>query len=67
MPCTYYGTEIGMTGAMDPDCRAAFDWDRGHWNQPLFQLYQKLIRARLQSEALQKGTPGSVPKARYSP
>lgn len=56
MPCTYYGTEIGMTGTMDPGCRAAFDWDQEHWDQPLFQMYQKLIRARLQSEALQKGT-----------
>ena len=27
MPCTYYGTEIGMTGENDPDCRKAFDWD----------------------------------------
>ena len=30
MPCTYYGTEIGMTGENDPDCRKAFDWEESH-------------------------------------
>ena len=28
MPCTYYGTETGMTGENDPDCRKAFDWEQ---------------------------------------
>lgn len=25
-PCIYYGDEVGMTGADDPDCRRSFPW-----------------------------------------
>lgn len=25
-PCIYYGTEMGMTGGPDPDCRKPMDW-----------------------------------------
>ena len=42
MPCTYYGTEIGMTGGNDPDCRRTFDWEESHWNREMFEFYQKL-------------------------
>ena len=31
-PCLYYGTEIGMDGGPDPDCRRAFPWDPQSWN-----------------------------------
>jgi cyclomaltodextrinase / maltogenic alpha-amylase / neopullulanase len=30
-PCLYYGTEVGMEGAMDPFCRGAFPSDPTAW------------------------------------
>lgn len=56
MPCTYYGTEIGMTGNHDPGCRRGFDWRMEHWDLELYQLYQKLIAIRKEEKALQYGT-----------
>ncbi len=55
MPCTYYGTEIGLTGDNDPDCRKTFDWDESHWNQELRAHYQKLMKLRKETPALQRG------------
>lgn len=55
MPCTYYGTEIGMTGNYDPGCRKTFDWNRKNWDQDLYEYYRKLIKIRNTQEALKKG------------
>lgn len=43
--CTsvYYGTEIGMEGKNDPDCRRSMKWDREKWDKELFNLYKKMI------------------------
>ena len=46
VPCIYYGDEIGLEGGPDPDCRRCFDWERSHWNQPLFERYRQLARLR---------------------
>ena len=56
MPCTYYGTEIGMTGENDPDCRKAFDWDPAHWDVELRNYYKKLMSLRKTRKALQEGS-----------
>ena len=56
MPCTYYGTEIGMTGENDPDCRKAFDWDPAHWDVELRDYYKKLMSLRKTRKALQEGS-----------
>lgn len=56
MPCTYYGTEIGMTGENDPDCRKAFDWDLAHWDVELRDYYKKLMSLRKTRKALQEGS-----------
>lgn len=56
MPCTCYGTEIGMTGENDPDCRKGFDWDTSHWDEDLRSHYQKLMALRKSKKALQYGT-----------
>ena len=32
-PCLYYGDEIGLEGANDPDCRRSFPWDESAWDQ----------------------------------
>lgn len=46
MPCIYYGTEIGMSGGNDPDCRRGFLWNKEKWNMDLFCVYQNLIKIR---------------------
>ena len=56
MPCTYYGTEIGMTGDNDPDCRKTFDWNEMNWDHELREYYKKLIALRKTKKALQIGT-----------
>lgn len=55
MPGIYYGTEIGMTGKGDPDCRRTFEWDRSHWNKDLFVFTKKLIQLRRTKKSLQYG------------
>lgn len=55
VPCIYYGDEIGMTGRNDPYNRACFDWDQGHWDQPLRGLVQTLAQLRRESPALRRG------------
>jgi cyclomaltodextrinase / maltogenic alpha-amylase / neopullulanase len=55
-PCIYYGDEIGMTGATDPYCRAAFPWhDKTQWNQGLLDFYQRAIALRHQYPVLSLG------------
>ena len=46
MPCIYYGTEIGMEGGYDPDCRRTFDWNSEHWNMRVYETVKKLIGMR---------------------
>jgi 8-oxo-dGTP pyrophosphatase MutT (NUDIX family) len=55
MPCTYYGTEIGMTGCYDPGCRKGFDWKQENWDMELFSFYKRLIAVRKQERALRYG------------
>lgn len=44
IPMIYYGTEIGMTGGDDPDCRRTMIWEKESQNQELFNHYQSLIQ-----------------------
>ncbi len=56
-PCLYYGTEVGMTGGHDPDCRAAFPWDEQElWNHDLRAFVQRVIALRHAHEALSLGS-----------
>ena len=55
-PCIYYGTEIGMEGSGDPDCRRTMDWNETNWDKELLKYYKSLILIRKQSEALRRGT-----------
>lgn len=55
-PCIYYGTEIGMEGAEDPDCRRTMDWNEKNWDKELLEYYKSLILIRKKSEALRRGT-----------
>lgn len=54
-PAIYYGDEIGMLGAGDPDCRGTFQWDESQWNIPLRNWIKKLIRLRKDKVALRRG------------
>ncbi len=54
-PCIYYGDEIGMQGAHDPDSRRAFPWDKSQWNQPLREYFKQCIALRHAHPALRRG------------
>jgi alpha-glucosidase len=55
VPCVYYGDEVGLEGAGDPDCRRTFPWDKNLWNQDIHQHYKELIALRKGSSILQEG------------
>lgn len=53
-PCIYYGTEIALDGAHDPDCRRCMPWDeieKGTWRDRTEDL-KKLIRLRREEDCL---------------
>lgn len=45
-PCLYYGTEIGMPGEHDPDCRRLMQFDPDPSNHELYRFIQTFIRLR---------------------
>lgn len=53
-PTIYYGDELGMTGADDPDNRRAMAWGTG--SQDLVEWYAKLANIRSKYTALRTGT-----------
>lgn len=55
VPCIYYGTEIGMTGAGDPDNRRCMPWDESQWDKDMLAYFQKIITIRKESPALKNG------------
>lgn len=55
-PCIYYGDEIGMTGATDPDDRRPFDWRRERWNSTVLNLARRLIALRKATPVLRTGS-----------
>ncbi|GAB4450172.1 MAG: maltodextrin glucosidase [Chloroflexi bacterium OHK40] len=55
VPCVYYGDEIGLDGAGDPDCRRTMPWDPVVWDQALRSYVQRLARLRREAPALRWG------------
>lgn len=55
IPCVYYGSELGMTGGPDPDCRRGMRWDRIDSHVELRSYYTRLIHARRNTPALTHG------------
>ena len=57
-PHIWYGDEIGMMGAHDPDCRRPFDWK--YTENPdkvlLREHYKKLIKIRKENSCLRTGS-----------
>lgn len=56
MPMIYYGDEVGMTGAKDPDCRRGMLWDRSRWDMETWDYYRRLIALRKEYPALTGGS-----------
>jgi neopullulanase len=55
-PNVYYGSEIGMTGGPDPDCRRAFLWDQPEtWDHDLREYYKRAIALRHAHPVLRTG------------
>jgi len=55
-PGLYYGDEIGMTGADDPDCRRAFPWDAPEtWDREMHRTVRALTRLRKAHPSLRLG------------
>lgn len=48
VPCLYYGDEIGMTGANDPDCRKCMVWEEENQDLELLAFTKSLIALRRQ-------------------
>ncbi len=55
VPCIYYGTEIGMEGGYDPDCRRTMNWERAARRGRLWRLVNGLARLKREESAL-RGT-----------
>ena len=53
-PMIYYGTEVGMWGADDPEDRMPTWWHR--FDQDIFQAYQSAFKLRHQHPALRRGS-----------
>lgn len=45
-PSVYYGSEIGMEGEQDPDCRRTMRWDQKDWNEEVYSFYREVISLR---------------------
>ncbi|GMO31583.1 MAG: glycoside hydrolase family 13 protein [Termitinemataceae bacterium] len=45
-PCIYYGTEVGMEGGGDPDCRRPMIWDNSKQDADMLRFFHDLIDFR---------------------
>jgi len=57
-PHIWYGDEVGMMGAHDPDCRRPFNWKYAEDKEKveLRDFYKKLIKIRKENQALYSGS-----------
>ena len=55
MPMIYYGDEIGMTGANDPDCRRGMLWDEARQDKGTLHWYRRLLQLRREEPAIVSG------------
>jgi cyclomaltodextrinase/neopullulanase len=53
-PSIYYGDEVGLPGALDPDCRRGFPLE-ADWDREIFNYHHQLISLRHAYPALQTG------------
>lgn len=45
-PCIFYGTEIGLAGENDPDCRKCMIWDVKQQDRDMLSFMKELIQLR---------------------
>jgi len=55
VPSIYYGDEIGMEGAGDPDNRRCMSWDEATWDHDLRDTFKRFIQLRRTAPALRHG------------
>lgn len=55
VPVVYYGTEIGIDGGNDPECRKTMNWNENEWDVDLRNYYKTLINIRKKEPALRYG------------
>lgn len=58
VPCTYYGSEVGLsqhTGGQMPWCRETMPWDEARWDHKLRAKVRTLIHARRGARVLHAG------------
>lgn len=55
VPSIFAGDEIGLTGINGEHSRTPFPWDRGEWDLPTYQTYQRWIALRTGHIALRSG------------
>ena len=48
IPCTFYGTEVGIHGFKDPFNRKCFNWNQENQDRELLRYYQEIGRFRKQ-------------------
>lgn len=53
-PCVYYGDEVGLEGALDPDSRRGFP-SEDQWDRHALDYHRRLIALRHQHPALRLG------------
>jgi len=54
-PSIYYGSELGMEGGQDPDCRRPMLWNENDWDHDMLSFYKKIIQLRHDNDAFRKG------------
>ncbi len=59
-PSVYYGDELGMEGAKDPDNRRGMRWDLVTANNPFLLTYKALSQLRAGVPALTEGDPALI-------
>ena len=55
MPMIYYGDEVAMTGAKDPDCRRGMLWDESRQDKDMLSWYRRLLQLRKTLPAITEG------------
>lgn len=55
-PFLYYGDEVGLTGAEDPDNRRGMIWDENRQDRELYAWYQRLTYFRHMIRAITEGS-----------
>jgi cyclomaltodextrinase len=54
-PSIFYGDEIGLPGALDPDSRRGMPWDESRWDLELLDFFKRAIRLRNEHAVLRHG------------